>query len=144
MGASLERAADSRELLKVGRYHGAMYLAGYAIECYLKFLICIRFDAADLREATTRIAKRTGKQPQLMAPQAHSFDLLMHHAGLLEDLRRDKDFAKLFAVVNEWSPGWRYWAHKSTRAEAERFCSAVQKLLIWLKEKSIFRERKWL
>ena len=37
-----DRINDATSLIKANRYNGAIYLAGYAIECHLKYACCDR------------------------------------------------------------------------------------------------------
>ena len=43
-----QRIQDAEALLRAGRWSGAYYLAGYAVECALKSIICKRFVAEEL------------------------------------------------------------------------------------------------
>lgn len=56
LGASRRRREDGESLHKAGRWTGAIYLAGYAIECSLKALICSNEGKNSFKE--TRMFKR--------------------------------------------------------------------------------------
>ncbi len=60
------RLQDAKALLATGRYSAAIYLAGYAVECYLKVAICARLDWKALYP-TFKI---------------HDLDVLLLHSGL--------------------------------------------------------------
>src|SRR5258708_34422684 len=56
LGASRRRREDAETLHQADRWAGAIYLAGYAIECSLKALICSNEGKNSLKE--TRMFKR--------------------------------------------------------------------------------------
>lgn len=60
------RLQDAKALIAAERYSAAIYLAGYAVECYLKVAICARLDWKALYP-TFKI---------------HDLDVLLLHTGL--------------------------------------------------------------
>jgi hypothetical protein len=52
LGASRLRRKDAEFLQRSARWNGAIYLAGYAIECSLKALICYGEDKDNLKDTT--------------------------------------------------------------------------------------------
>lgn len=48
--AGKHRMDDARALLNATRWRGAMYMAGYSLECLLKTKLMRRFDCRHLRE----------------------------------------------------------------------------------------------
>ena len=58
--ASLQRLKDARVLLAGNRWHGAMYMAGYAVECLLKFKLMRQWNCRNLVELETELGKKGG------------------------------------------------------------------------------------
>lgn len=52
LGASRHRRKDAEYLQQSARWNGAIYLAGYAIECSLKALICYGEHKDNLKDTT--------------------------------------------------------------------------------------------
>jgi hypothetical protein len=52
LGASRHRHKDAELLQQSARWNGAIYLAGYAIECSLKSLICYSEHKDNLKETS--------------------------------------------------------------------------------------------
>ena len=63
LGASRRRREDAEALYSANRWAGAIYLAGYAIECSLKALICLNEGKNSFKE--TRMFKRGVQGPTL-------------------------------------------------------------------------------
>jgi len=78
-----QRMLDAKTLLNSRRYNGAIYLAGYAIECHLKYGYCARKEEIYL-PATC---------------ETHSWDFLIEAAGLSADLRTAP---KILAIIPPW------------------------------------------
>ena len=49
-GASRQRLADAKALLNASRWRGAMYMAGYAVECLLKTKLMHIYNCQNLGE----------------------------------------------------------------------------------------------
>ena len=60
------RLKEANTLLEAGHYSGAIYLAGYAVECYLKVAICAALDWEGLRRTF----------------MTHDLEILLVHSGL--------------------------------------------------------------
>lgn len=122
------RIDEARVLLAQGKYDGAYYLAGYAVECALKACIAKLTRADDFPDK--------GFAQQCFT---HSIGALLNLAGL--EGQRDDDKAADAAVGESWDAvqGWteasRY-ARKS-QAEAQKLYDAITDVahgvLPWLK-----------
>lgn len=119
--ATLEQLAEARmreaqALLRVGEYAGAVYLAGYALECYLKVAICARLDWESL----------------LATFKTHDLERLLLFTGLEKRLKDDVSVWLNFKrVVGLWSdgsgnPSVRY------RHPEEILKSTAEEFLDWL------------
>jgi hypothetical protein len=77
------RIDDATSLIESERYNGAIYLAGYAIECHLKYAYC------DRKEETYLPAEY----------EIHSWDALVEAAGLSPDLKTETKMYDLFSAL---------------------------------------------
>jgi hypothetical protein len=125
-----DRVLDAAALLQAGRWSGAYYLAGYAVECALK----------------ARIAKQTALHdfPDKTLVQkafTHNVMELLDHAGLKVQLKLDSTPAanpalgSNWQVVKDWSEKARY--EQKTEAQArelyQALTDAVSGVLPWIK-----------
>jgi len=129
--AGKHRMDDALALLNAVRWRGAMYLAGYSIECLLKTKLMRMFDCRHLRELEEELQRRG-----ILSAQAsiftHQLELLLRLAKGLERLRQNEGHWRLFNMVNRWVPAWRYTADLSNRDDAEDFLAAVGKVSQWI------------
>jgi HEPN domain-containing protein len=129
--AALHRLEDAKSLLKEKRWRGAMYLAGYAVECILKKQLMIRFSCDTLGDLEDELQRRN-----LMAESdtvfSHSFEPLLRIVGGLDRLRQDNKLWARFIRVNRWIPAWRYSALPARSEEAEDFVEAVGDTVKWI------------
>ncbi len=119
--ASDERWRDAQCLYKAGRYHGAIYLCGYAIECQLKANPCTARRVESLEE---REAKKLGHE------LAHVLDAARLSGKLIENEDLQIAFSK---IANRWSTEIRYSGGGSNKRECQRFLKDSEALLSWLK-----------
>ena len=138
-----ERLADAEALLSAGRYGGAYYVAGYAVECALK--ACI---AKETKE---------GSWPPKDAPKlyTHRLDALLEYARLVSAMKRDaremksegatdaeiKALAELqsnWNTVSSWSEESRYET-AGHGPEADKLLRAIRDpgngVLTWLRSR---------
>jgi len=112
-----ERLGDATALLAGGRYGGAYYLSGYAVECGLKACIAKLTRAEDFYDK--RLATSIFK---------HDLEELANYARLSVVIKQtgdtDPDFGRNWAQVTVWSEESRYESH--TQAEAEQMIRAIQ------------------
>jgi hypothetical protein len=113
------RQEDAFVLLKRGRYNGSIYLAGYAIECYLKFAICRR------KEHVYLPAKF----------EVHDWDRLINEAGLLPEIRAQRNVNALYSsLADSWGPTLRYRTTMYAPREATRIFTEITQLYRFLTE----------
>jgi hypothetical protein len=129
--AGLHRQRDAEALLHAQRWLGAMYLAGYSVECLLKSKLMQRFDCHDLKELETHLRTK-----QLMRTAdtvfSHQLYFLLQLTGALDRLRMNRQAWLAFATVNAWVPAWRYSPLARTKQEAKEFVDAVKIVTHWL------------
>lgn len=119
MNLANARVKDSLALFRGRRYHGAMYLCGYAIEYVLK----------------ARIAKvwgwpeyPPGGKGDFRSFITHDLDLLLKLCG--QERRIKRKYLSQWSVVSRWKPEMRYDPVGSVkRRRAWEMIQAVQKLL---------------
>ena len=127
------RLHDAQELLeaptlsvKVGNpetrhQRGAMYLAGYAVECILKaYIISRNSPSRTLAEVA----------PDLVTNVGHNLDRLLLRAGLEGSLgERLRDWQ----LCRTWTPEWRYEPGIPSRGEAKNFVDAACRIHSWVR-----------
>ena len=126
-----ERVLDARALLDAGRFDGAYYLAGYAVEAGLKAHI-----------AKLTVAEEFPDRKRVLDAHSHDLAKLVHVSGLQTELDEQRakslEFRENWATVVDWVPEMRYWnPGKLCRADVELMISAIADrrdgVLIWLK-----------
>jgi HEPN domain-containing protein len=119
--STLQRDADARFLLDGGRTTGAIYLAGYAVECILKALIL----------SSVPESQRTEILSSFRGARAHDYNWLREpyrdHGGATFPA----NVARCFALVNTWSTDLRYQPGTALMREAEEFLRAAQVIIEW-------------
>ena len=129
--AGKHRMDDARALLNAVRWRGAMYLAGYAIECQLKTKLMRMFGCRHLRELEEELQQR-GMLSATATVFTHQLELLLRLTQGFDRLRQNEEHWGLFNIVNRWVPAWRYAADLSNRNDAEDFLAAVDKVSNWI------------
>ena len=115
------RLRDAAVLLDGGRYAGAVYLCGYAVEMMLKASAC-----RALKWSEFPMTK--GEFQPYRSFQTHNLDTLLHLSGA-EQRIKERHFAEWSAVAT-WEPAARYRAgSKATHADAKAMVVATTTLL---------------
>jgi len=130
--ASHHRRADAQALFEKERWRGAMYIAGYAIECLIKTKLMEMFRQSNLEDLEVEL-KRRRIIPDDSSLFDHRIELFVRASGRLGDLRNDRAIWRSFTIANRWIPSWRYNPDLSDRADAEDFLSAVDTMLGWIR-----------
>jgi hypothetical protein len=116
-----QRFDDAEFLLMSLRTTGAVYLAGYGIECMLKALIL---------EATP-----AGGRDEILASfrgaRAHDYDWLKAKYQGQGGPSFPAAVARHFTLVNPWSTDLRYRAGAIKRNDAEAFLNAAKAIMEW-------------
>jgi HEPN domain-containing protein len=128
---SQHRLDDAWALFNAVRWRGAMYLAGYSIECLLKAKLMRMFDCRHLRELEDELRRR-GVVSARTTIFTHELRLLLRLTQRLEPLRQNQTMWPLFNIVNRWMPAWRYTANPASQEDAEDFLDAVEKIRNWI------------
>ena len=141
------RLEDAKELLEpptldaqrsdADRRHcrGAMYLAGYAVECLLKAYLIQNLNSPTLASAIDKLneqrLRRGLERVENIARTAagHKLSYLVRLADLLQYPAYDP---KLWGRVALWSSSWRYETDLVMRSSALEFVEDVQAAVDWL------------
>lgn len=129
--ASRQRLEDARVLLRASRWRGAMYIAGYAVECLLKTKLMPIYDCKNLRELDDVLQRRFAL-PTGGTIFTHQLETLFKLTPSYQRLQQNRDILSLFNVVNRWAPKWRYVSKQTTGDEASFFMDAVEKVMHWI------------
>jgi hypothetical protein len=117
--AANERWTDAQCLHAAARFDGAIYLCGYVLECFLKFVICER---------------RSQRSIELREVKSHNLVELLDRSHLTVSLRKEHiDLFLAFQRVNaEWSVEMRYEARRKSKAVSTQFLRDTKDLRNWL------------
>lgn len=124
------RIKEAEILLMANCYHGAYYLAGYALECALN--ACIAKHVKEFDFPNKQLANES---------YTHNLNKLLTTAGLKQELaeqeQRNEDIKLNWGVVNRWSEESRYEC-VITQQEAYDLFNAITDnesgILPWLKK----------
>jgi HEPN domain-containing protein len=116
-----ERIKDAEALFNVGRYEGAMYICGYAIEMALKAKFCKTLKWPEFPETNREFNQNEKYKPF----KIHTLDLLLSYSG--QETKIKTRFLAEWSTVAAWSPESRYTpATRPTRATRARVLSALR------------------
>jgi HEPN domain-containing protein len=116
------RLLDAEVLLKGKRYEGAVYLAGYAVECALKWAVTEREETIYLDGAL----------------ETHDLDILLKASGLDHYMSEDSKIRPLFSALSDgWGPQGRYSGQRIAAKEASLLYNQARQVYTWVIEKSL-------
>ncbi len=116
------RLLDAEVLLKGRRNEGAVYLAGYAVECALKWAITERDETIYLDGAL----------------ETHDLDILLKASGLSPYMAEDSKIRPLFSALTDgWGSQGRYSGKRLTANEASLLYKQARQVYGWIIEKSL-------
>jgi len=127
-----ERLSEAQLLLTAGKWSGAYYLAGYAVECALKACILALIE----REGTVFKDKKFSEKCW-----THKFADLLFLAGLKDEfeawVKTDSTIRTYRNAVEEWNEASRY--EFVTQEQAEKFIRAIEHpnygVLPWIRKR---------
>ena len=149
--AANQRLSDARELMEVPTRHpeeagaelrhlrGAVYLAGYAVECLLKAYIIHQMQAQTLVEAMDRLNERRNRQGLkptknvLRSAAGHEISYVVQLTDL-ETSFESYDI-KIWGRVGAWKSAWRYESDVMSPQTAQEFLKDVEAIVNWLQPK---------
>ncbi len=130
-GASRQRLADAKALLNADRWRGAMYMAGYAVECLLKTKLMHIYECKNLRELEDILQQRS-ILPANRTIFTHQLEDLLRLTPGYNRLMRNREMLPLFNKVNQWTPNWRYTSKSINRREATEFMTSIESFMQWV------------
>jgi len=115
------RLKDADILMASGRYDGAIYMCGYAIELILKARIC--------RTLKWQGYPSTNSEFQnFQSFRTHDLDVLLHLTGLEQTIKTN--FMAEWSAVAQWNPAARYQAvGTSGKSDANLMISASKTII---------------
>jgi HEPN domain-containing protein len=116
-----QRLLDAQLLLGHGRTTGAVYLAGYAVECILKALILSRLTAK----------ARSAMAESFRGMRGHDFGWLKFAYFANHGESFPEDVTRAFERVRTWSTILRYQSKSVSQPSAERFLQSAELLVQW-------------
>jgi len=123
------RVTESRALLETENFHGAYYLAGYALECAFK--ACIAKQVKEFDFPSKQLAN---------ASHTHKLSELLGTAGLKQKLnekeKEDQEFSLNWAVAKDWTETSRYDCNIEQTRAVDLFNAVTDNesgILAWLK-----------
>ncbi len=118
---AFQRQEDAQILLRADHTTGAVYLAGYGIECILKALLL-----SALTAATRAVMLATFR-----GARAHDYEWLRTQYLQNGGSRFPREITEAFTLVNAWSTDMRYLPRTLKADEAEGFLSAAENIIRW-------------
>jgi hypothetical protein len=113
------RIEDAASLHDNDRHNGAIYLAGYAVECQLKFAYCRRKGEIYLPENL----------------EVHDWEKLVSAAGLLPNIKGQPAMDAVYSsLVDQWGPSLRYRTARYATSVANRLYNGMKQLYRFLNE----------
>ncbi len=123
--AALKPLIDASRLQSQSRWRGAMYLAGYSIECKLKARLMEMYNLDTLEQLEAEIERRLGHRVSVFT---HSIEVLFGLTGARERLLNDPRSPTALSAYhrcNTWKPAWRYKPDDGSEDDCNTFMEAV-------------------
>jgi len=115
------RLGDAKALLAAGRFDGATYLCGYAVEVSLKARICRVLNWPDFPSTG-------GEFQAYLSFQTHELDVLLRLSG--QEARIKQHYFSLWNAVAVWKAESRYnVVGTAQQADAAEMVEAAEQLL---------------
>ena len=108
-----DRLEDAKILCAAGRFWGAVYICGYAVEFGLKKKICNTLDR--------------NEYPDIRDLKTHKLDTLLILSGVEKLI--STNFIAEWSVVRKWDPEQRYSLTPVNQSDAESMIKATDTLL---------------
>ena len=130
--AAIKRKADARALYEKGEQHfmGAMYLAGYAIECNLKAIAMQIYGVNTLKD----LSKKIKVDENVLF--SHGLAALVEQMPFRLRFKESEVWNDFETQVNRWSSSWRYDPGNPSKKKVDSFLKAVNKVYNWLEANS--------
>jgi len=117
-----QRYEEAQILLEAGRPTGAVYLAGYGVECMLKALVI----------STVPPGQVPGVLRTFRGNRTHEFEWLRTEYRIRSKGAFPKAINQYFARVDIWSTDLRYEPGNLRMSDAESFLATARTLIAWI------------
>ncbi len=115
-----DRLEDAKTLFNAGRYDGAFYICGYAVEIGLKMRIC--------RTLGWEGYPKTKKEFESFSSfKIHNLEILLHLSGVEAQIK--EKFFTQWSVVTSWDPEIRYSSEKQSAEAVKLMLTSSETLL---------------
>jgi HEPN domain-containing protein len=122
--AAEERLADAEVLFAAGRTTGAVYVSGYAVECFLKALLL----------EGTPVGARMELQEEFFGKKAHDLESLSARYRRRAQGRTPVEVDNLlYWLAGQWTTDLRYETRVLSRTHARDVLDAVTAVVKWAK-----------
>jgi HEPN domain-containing protein len=118
---AFQRFEEAEVLFRADFTTGAVYLAGYGVECMLKTLILMAVSPAD-RVATLHLFR---------GGRAHDFEWLRGVYMTNGGGRLSREITRHFTFVNDWSTDLRYSPRPIRADDAKAFMASAAAIIRW-------------
>ncbi len=118
---AFQRFEEAQVLLQAAYTTGAVYLAGYGIECILKALVLMGVPAR----------ARPDTLKSFRGSKAHEYEWLRSLYLTNGGARFPREITQHFTLVNDWSTDLRYTPRSVRAEEAEAFLAAAVAIIRW-------------
>jgi hypothetical protein len=122
---AIQRFEEARILQNAEHGTGAVYLAGYGIECMLKALVL----------HSTPAKRQSEAMQSFRGGQGHDYDWLREQYRSKGGAIFPQNVNQSFTLVNGWSTDLRYTPRNLRGDEADDFLNAVESILGWAKQR---------
>jgi hypothetical protein len=121
----MQRFEEAEILYANDKTTGAVYLAGYGVECILKSQLQSRLP----------LSQQKAHMKLFRGDKGHNLE------GLKAALQRQglsipASLARPFRTVCEWETDWRYYLGKIKHKEARSFLDAASEIIRWMERQS--------
>ena len=120
--AAVARLGDADALINGGRHAGAVYMAGYVVECGLKCVILVSSPAAARESIARGFRGRSGHDLDALRRQFASTAAASIPFAVVADLD----------LVATWDVQSRYDPREASERQAGRFLAAARRVLEWV------------
>lgn len=115
---AVARLEDAVALEAAGRYDGALYVCGYAVELSLKARICKTLNWLDFPETRSEFQDYSSLK-------THSLGVLLRFSGVETEVK--STFVAEWSILIRWNPEIRYrYANPATALDAQQMIQAAR------------------
>ena len=132
---AIQRFEDARVLLRAGRTTGAMYLAGYSVECILKALLLSALSEPEsvvmVKYFRGTIGHDYGMVKSFRGTIGHDYGWLRDQYLMSGGAASPKEISRAFVLVGAWSTDIRYEPGAKPAKIAGDFLAETERIIEW-------------